>query len=215
MAEPKKRGGCKKPAHLAGPVSVEQRIWTAIRARRDAGKTITRADVEFDSGQKANAVRSYFIRLVAGGYLKGRRALPRSATCSHFSWQTYDLARDVGLQAPRLASDGSELQLSARERMWQSLRILKATSALDLQLTVSAAGGKPLPYLTAKTYLLKLKRAGYVVVEQRGRSGQGKAGSRFRLLPSMNTGPRSPIEQKTGAFFDPNLNRTVWRPRKK
>jgi hypothetical protein len=210
VAETRKPGG-KKPAHLAGPVSAEQRIWNAIRARHALGKRFTRADVEFDSKVNGRTVKAYFERLVAGGFLRPEKRLPRSSTCPHFTWARYTLVRDVGLQAPRLRRDGTEATLgAARERMWQAVRILRGFNALDVQLAVNAAGGKPVPLASAKTYLQQLARGGYLKVTQKARSGMGRSLARYCLLPSMNTGPRSPVAQKSRAIYDPNLGEVVW-----
>lgn len=208
-------GGHKKAAHLAGPESVEQRIWTTIRQLGAEGSRISRPDIAFVSKAAERAISDYVQRLLLGGYLKADQVRPRDRLCNkEFAYVTYKLTRDVGATAPRLKRDGTLKRESNRERMWRALRILRSCSALDLQLSVNAAGGGPeLPYLTAKTYLLQLRQAGYLAVAQAGRSGQGKAGSVFRLVPSMNTGPRSPIKQKGGAVYDPNKGEVAWQPK--
>jgi hypothetical protein len=209
----KRKGGGKKPAHIAGPVSVEQRIWNAIKARsaRRPGASFTRADIEFDTKANERTVKRYIERLVLGAYLRGENKLPKSKTCQHFTWQDYTLIRDIGLQAPRLKPDGSPVTGGvAREAMWQTVRIQKGFSALDVQLAVNAAGGKPVPLGTAKSYLQDLARAGYLKVTQPARCGMGRQLARYMLLPSMNTGPRSPMTQKSGAIYDVNLGEVVW-----
>lgn len=213
MAEARKRGGHKRPAHLAGG-SVEQKMWDAVRALQAKGKPFTRADVEFASKQAETAVRCYVCRLAAGGFIKAQGKQPRDgALCPHYSWQRYALVRDVGHRAPRLDKAGRLLRETNRERMWTALRVLKQFTPLDLQLSVNAAGGRTLPYLTAKTYLQGLAQAGYLVVVSAGRTGPGSRASTYRLVNAMDTGPRSPIEQACGAFFDPNIREVTWQPK--
>lgn len=203
--------GGSKPRHLAGPDRVEQLIWNAIRARNALGKLFTRADIEFDSKQAPSAVKCYFERLVAAGFLKGARRLPKSQHSPHFTWQDYLLFRDVGQQAPRLKRDGTPATGgSVRERIWQTVRILKGFSALDVQLAIEAGGAKA-SYESVKSYVLKLAQAGYFVSSTRGKSGPGRNGTQYRLVPSMNSGPRPPVWSKTGSVYDPNLNRIVWQ----
>jgi hypothetical protein len=208
MAERRKLGG-KKPVHLrasGGALTVRDRIWAAIRARRTR---FTKADIVFDTKASAGSVRSYFEQLLKGGYLRALEDRPRSQTCPYWTWTRYELARDVGVDAPRLRRDGSAATLGrGREQMWRTVKILREFDARELQAAASTDGHR-VALTTAKDYVLQLARGGYVVLARRGRNG---VYSRYRFLRAMNTGPRSPIAQKSRAIFDPNLGRLMWQP---
>lgn len=208
MAEQRKLGG-KKPVHLqaaAGALTVRDRIWAAIRARRSR---FTKADIAFDAKASEGTVRSYFEQLLKGGYLRPLEHRPRSTSCPHFTWTRYELARDVGIEAPRLRPDGSRATLGlVREQMWRTVRILREFDARELAHTASTPQRR-VALTTAKDFILQLARGGYVVCARRGRNG---VYSRYRFLGSMNTGPRPPIAEKSRTIFDPNLGRVMWQP---
>jgi hypothetical protein len=208
MAERRKLGG-KKPVHLrasGGFLTARDRIWAAIRVRRTR---FTRPAITFDTKLPDHTVRSYFELLLKAGYLRPLEHKPRSEHCAQFRYARYELARDVGVDAPRLRPDGSAATLGrGREQMWRTVKILREFDARELQAAAST-GEHYVALTTAKEYILGLAHGGYVVLARRGRNG---VYSRYRFIPAMNTGPRSPIAQKSGAIFDPNLGRVMWQP---
>lgn len=214
MSERRKLGG-KRPARLraaGGTLTVRERIWTALRRQ---SRPFTKAAIALAAEAHRDAVRSYFEQLLKGGYLRAVGRAPRPGKRygeKRRNWwraMRYELARDVGIEAPRLRRDGSLATLGrGREQLWRAVKILREFDARELQAAAGTAE-YPVALLSAKAYILQLARGGYLVLSRRGRNG---VYSRYRFIPAMNTGPRSPIARKSGAVFDPNLGRVMWQP---
>ncbi len=205
MASNRKLGG-KQPTHLrpTGCLTVRERIWAAIRARRTG---FTRADIAFDAKVSEGSVRSYTDLLARAGIL---RALDRwrSQDRYRFTWMRYALARDLGVEAPRLRPDGKMATVGlGREQLWRTVKILGDFDAPELA-RVASTRAVPVAMLTAMAFMQQLARGGYAVLIKRGSPGRR---SRYRFVPSMNTGPRPPVAQKSGAIFDPNLGKFMYR----
>lgn len=170
--------------------TVEQRIWTAIRALHAAGKRISQPEVEFLAKVKAGAVRYYVARLLLAGHLKEVKRRPRGQAGAWFTYASYTLERDVGMTAPRLRRDGTPATRGlAREQMWRTVKILREFDARDLSLAASTTAC-PVTVGNANNFLQMLARGGYMIMSQRNRGRNSLA--RYRFLPSMNTGPRPP-----------------------
>ena len=200
----------------SGFLAVRDQIWAAVRARHALGRPFTRADIAFDTKASEGTVRSYMERLAAGKYLTPTERQPRSENGGgQFRFTPYVLARDAGLEAPRLRADGTlGTQGGSNERIWRTAKILREFDARDLCLAIAAAKPeRPVDLVAAKNYLAHLARARYIRCIAAARGGNGRSLARYRFVPAMNTGPRAPMVQRTRAIFDPNLNQVVWRPK--
>lgn len=192
----------RKPADLEmqGGKGNRQRVWEALRQHRDGISlySLARAACVND-----DTVLSYLRCLIAGGYVarNGRT----------YAEASYSLQRDVGVEAPKLNRDGTpSLQGQGIEAMWRTLRIVGELDAAELATSASASG-VTVSLATAKSYLVWLHKADYVL--QVGASQRGVAGglTRYRLAPGKYTGPRPPMIQRIGQVYDANLGEVVFR----
>jgi len=123
-----------------------------------------------------------------------------------YAAKRWKLVNDVGVDAPRVNRKGKSVtQGAARENMWRSIRILGSFDYRDLALAASTESCQ-VKAGDAKDYLRHLASAGYLATVQKGKAGLP---ARYRLLPSMNTGPRPPQVQRIKQVFDPNLGRVM------
>lgn len=196
----------RKPVHLTANAKRpegRQVMWEAIRALR----TFTMADLEIKTHLKESALRSYVEALTKGGYLECQRPTQRVNGC--FPKTTWQLLRDVGIEAPRVRKDGSPVtQGLGREQLWRTMRIIKDFNHHELAIQASTELQTVAPK-EAAYYCQYLARAGYLVVTQE--SGPNHA-ARYRLLPSRYTGPRAPQIQRIHQVWDANREEVVWRP---
>ena len=84
----------------------------------------------------------------------------------------------------------------ARDRIWQSIRVLRQFTQPDLIATAEAGRDN------VRKYVRGLLRAGYLVIGQP--KGNGKKGGHtiYRLV--RDTGPHAPRQQSDGRTWDPN-----------
>lgn len=206
------------PIEFVGGKSRRQRVWEAIR--RLAGKTPEAVFGETDiylaiptaerHDIEMGVVQEYRRCLVAGGVLEVVVAAGPPRTQGMFR-----LARDCGMEAPRLSRTGRPVVKGlALEQMWRTLRLLTSgdTNARELAAHASTPA-VPVPEATARDYLHRLNVAGYLVrTREGGGTGAGGVQSRFRLNPARNTGPRPPMVCQAKVVYDPNEGRVVWMP---
>lgn len=193
----------------AGGKGPRQRIWEAIRAR--AGVPWTRYTIARAAGVADTTVTTYAQALEKAGIVVRAGETRINALAAEVSWT---LARDEGLEAPRLKRDGSRVtQGLAQEQMWRTLRILPGDlNARELAAHASTEAA-PVTLAAAEHYLTGLHAAGYLLRAAAGK-GLGKPGkglaARYRLHPARNTGPRPPMVCRTRAVYDPNEGKVVW-----
>lgn len=200
----------RRPAHLerAGALTPRDRIWAAIRSfgRSDPFSV---AEIMVISGQRADTVLSYLQGLTMAGYtcepLPSRKRPvtgPARRECRRFY-----LARDVGVEAPRVTQDGRFVtQGAGRDQLWRSMRVLREFDCRELAQAASTEA-HPVSVDEASTYAKLLARAGYLV------PGKGpKKSVRYRFVASKNTGPRPPLVQRDKSVMDGNTGEIVWRP---
>lgn len=82
-----------------------------------------------------------------------------------------------------------------RQRMWNTMRVMRVFTVLDLMMAAEVQRN------TAHTYLMRLKRAGYVRVTK---PGGNRHGERAIYLLVRNSGPKSPIDKGEGGMWDIN-----------
>ncbi len=217
----------RKPIHLqaAGKLTPRDRIWAAIRAlHRARGPDEDAAHVWLGVGHPgsfvltdisrqcvkdappgterkridANTIESYLRCLVAGGYLRARQPADR------FLEVHYELARDVGVHAPRVTKEGRPVEQGAQNAcLWTGMRRLKRFDYRELLM----AAGRPIAVTTAKHYCHMLRRAGYLAVDVPSKPGTP---ARYRFV--RDTGPKAPMIQRVKHVYDPNLGEVVWHP---
>lgn len=96
-------------------------------------------------------------------------------------------------------------QPKARDRVWQSMRMLRRFTLPDL-IVSAEAGAQNVRY-----YVGELHAAGYLAIAVPFRRGMVGGHQVWRLL--RNTGPHAPrlVGRRTRpAIFDPNTGESVW-----
>jgi len=92
---------------------------------------------------------------------------------------------------------------SARQRIWQSMRIMRRFTRVDLAMTAEVSPA------AVNGYIMPLMRAGYVAkVRERQRTGRGCVAGDFSVYRLVqNTGPHAPRHWRTrGLVYDVNLH---------
>ena len=184
----------RKPVDKTHAVSSREGIWRAIVEE----ETFTLRDIHRETNMKRDSVREYLLSLVRAGYVE---QVSVGTHGEHVYTQ-----KKKSTDAPRVRKDGTEVvQGRGREQMWRTMKMNKVLTAEQLAVaastdTVKVALGE------AKDYLGHLHRAGYLAVVP------DKCGKpyRYRMLASMNTGPRPPMVQRVKRVWDPNLKRVMW-----
>lgn len=193
----------RRAAHLAPARRQTERagregVWEAIRK---LGRFTVRA-LENRTRESQTMIRSYVQGLVHAGYVA-----PEPDSDAGDRSTTYRLVRDVGVDAPRVREDGTEVtQGRPREQMWRTMKIINEFSPRDLAIQASTEEC-PVAESDAKHYVRYLQRAGYLVMVDPGKPG---VQARYRFLKSRNTGPKPPIIQRVRQVYDPNLQQVVW-----
>lgn len=195
----------RKPIDKQQPSQCRQAIWEEIRKKGDWAFTALELDIALES----SSIRDYLTGLCNAGYLeavsKGKRG----------EANLYRLINDCGVDAPRVRKDGTPVtQGQGRQQMWNSMRISKEFSAVDLRLNATTDDVQ-VTESEAASYCQALCKAGYLRIVTPAKTGTpGKPGSgqrcRYMLIPTMWTGPHPPQIQKTKQVYDSNLHRVVW-----
>lgn len=184
----------RKPAHLeyVGGKSPRQRIWEKIRELRAFSLNDLIGSLPGDIDR--TTTRTYVKSLVAGGFLS--ETLPQDAEKGR-----YALINDNGVEAPRVRQDGSLVtQGRAQENMWRTLRAIHHPVSHHELAGIASTQDHPVNPIAARDYLCNLNHAGYL----------DKSQGKYRLLPTMNTGPRPPMIQRIKQIYDPNLGKVMW-----
>mgnify|MGYP000963256396 CR=1 FL=1 len=105
---------------------------------------------------------------------------------------------------PSLSADGRVVE-TGQGAMWNAIRALGSFTHAEVALAASTEE-LPISPIAAKSYVLRLAGVGYLKVE---RTATSKRQARWRLRPSMNTGPLPPRILRTKLVFDPNRNEVV------
>lgn len=189
----------RKPIHLetAGHSSDRQAIWEAIRrVGKDSYFGIPDVRGALHGPTPLGKIREYMKCLEAGGYV--------ACIYNDAPPHVYQLLRDIGVDAPRLRRDGTEVtQGLGREQLWRAIKILGQFDAHDL-----VQFSDTVKLSEAREYARYLHKASYLVRIQKANTRGGLA--RYRLIPGRYTGPKPPMIQRTKQVFDPNLGKVVW-----
>lgn len=205
-AAEKKTG--RKAAHLqVGERRGMEAIWQAVRAL----KVFTRKDLnDWIYKHKTHhindrTVKDYLLRLTRGKFLSAKK-LPRQGQPP--AELRYTLINDCGSHAPRLTMAGKpSVKGRGRENIWRGMRILGEFTCAELT-AVSSTEEINVPQRSVEKYVNRLLVAGYLMKTHQGHCHVSV--SRYRLLPSKNTGPRPPQVQAISQIYDPNINEVVW-----
>ncbi|NDY56299.1 hypothetical protein G3N56_06010 [Desulfovibrio sulfodismutans] len=169
-------------------ISKRDAMWTAMRQLG----SFTLVDVSRAAKATEPAATDYVKALVLAGIVadSGEMVMgPRGRTR-----KLYRLARDMGVDAPRVAKDGRVLPPSGRQRMWRAMGILKEFSPRDLAITASLPEA-PVAVAEAVYYCVWLTRGRYL--------RQAGAG-RYVAIEAMRTGARAPLIQRIRRLVDAN-----------
>ena len=202
----------RRPARLerSGAFTPRDRIWAAIRAFRHTHATsalFSPVEVMSLTGMHVDTVLSYMQGLTAAGYLQLAEA-KRPELKPRREFAQYRLARDCGVDAPRVTAEGKPVTAGqGREAMWQSLRVLRDFNADELASAASVSG-RMVSSEEAVNYVYHLKKAGYLAETAPARPGTK---ARFRFLKSRNTGPRAPIVGRDKSVMDANTGEVAWQ----
>lgn len=198
----------RKPVHLVADAKRPQGrdvVWSAIRKLRRC----TVLDLEHATRIDEQTIRSYVQGLKAAGYLTVSEPARKDHKYGvlNSSSEVLTLARDVGVEAPRVTRAGKPVtQGAGTESMWRAMRMVKSFSTREL-VTLASSGGMSVTLDTAKRYVAHLHKARYLRIVQKSAPG---IGARYALIPARDTGPRPPQVQRVHHVWDANEARIVW-----
>lgn len=195
----------RRPVELemVGGKSSRQRIWEAIRAKRER---FTRYNVSRRADVDDLTAQTYLLALLKGGFIE------QTNTTVTWEEKEYRLVKDYGLEAPRLDRQGRPvIQGQGQEQMWRTMRIMSSDFNASELAGFATMGGVEIKPNTARDYIKHLHHAGYLTITNKG-PGRGNGGplTRYRLPANKYTGPRPPKVQRTKSVYDPNTNEVVW-----
>lgn len=105
---------------------------------------------------------------------------------------------------PSLTADGRPAH-SGQAAMWNAIRALGGFTHGEVAVAASTEELAVSP-VAAKSYVLRLAKAGYLKCEA---AGNWKRQARWRLRPSMNSGPLPPKILRAKLVWDPNFNEVI------
>lgn len=191
------------PVQQSGGKGPRQRIWEHIRSLPD-GTKFGVYDCQVDSDISYDAAVSYLRVLEKGGFLKRVR---RAHNAQYAAWI---LIADPGIEAPRLDRHGRPVTTGRGiENMWQAVRHFLAE--FDARELAAHAGTPSVPVSldTARTWVATMHAAGYLI--EIAPAVRGRKPARYRLDPTMNTGPFPPLIQRSRVVYDRNLGKQIWQ----
>lgn len=188
----------------SGLLTGREAVWATIRILKEFSlkdiQIYTNDNIKMAKVGREQA-RPYIQGLEAAGFVK---QIDLESAEKINRWK---LIKDIGVDAPRVRKDGQTVtQGRNTEQMWRTMRILKSFSAIDLEMAASTEEVK-VTKGTAKDYIYNLHKVGYLHVVSPAKNSGGMAV--YRLLPSMNTGPKPPKIQRIKQVFDANLNKVM------
>lgn len=185
-----------RPRRLRG----HAHFWSVIMdLHRDQG-LFTVQDVDRQTSAHLTTVRDYLRRLQRAGIVEQTGEMRGPA-------KLYRMVKPAP-EAPSVDRDGRvNDRPSGTEQMWRTMKMRGAFTADELAEGASTDDVAVAPR-TAKAYCTALHRAGYLTVIGKPDPRGGR--TRYRLAPSMMTGPKAPMIQRVKRVFDPNLGRVMW-----
>lgn len=188
----------RKPVNKLRTDESRDAIWALIR---EVKGEFTLRSIQQETHLGRDTVNTYLTGLVNAGYLKVTHAN------GGFTPTLYLLIKDIGVDAPRVRKDGTEVtQGQGRLQMWNTIRVLRDFSSRDLAFNASTDLCK-VTESDAKHYIYYLHAAGYLV---RTRISSPTAQARYRLVGLKWTGPKPPQIQRVRQVYDPNTKQVAW-----
>lgn len=170
----------------------EDGIWAIIH-RIDAKRgNWTISDVDRELNMSRGSVHSYVLRLARGGFVFCTGSIPSADRKSRQN--IYRLASGAPREAPRLKWNGKPAGPVPAQLMWRAMRTLRDFTIAELAFAASTDTYR-VSRKAAIDYARLLAGAGYL---------QQRDAERYRLVPSMNTGPHYPLRVEVGVVFDRN-----------
>jgi len=185
----------RKPIHetaTARRAATRDAAWPIIRAY---GRPFSFKELLYATSMHEKSVRDYLKDLIRAGFIVQ-------------TGYKYALAKDNGLESPRINREGEVVASSTKsEAIWRAARILGEFDARDI---LAALSGLEVPATLAyvKDYLNNLHKARYLTI---ARESHPHRKAQFRFVSARYTGPKPPKVQRSSAVFDANLNRVVWQ----
>lgn len=175
--------------------------WSRIRDLGKNGQAFTVKDVVGATNAHHATVDDYMRRLQRAGIIAPAGKLGDG----HWAQNQFRLVESPR-ETPSLRRDGSRGDYGrSRQNMWNIIRQNRDVIAADDLAMLAATDDVPVALASAKEFLLRLAKAGYLTVAQKAANHRL---TRYRLKPSMNTGPLAPKLLRARIVYDPN-NRTV------
>lgn len=191
---------------LAGGKSQRQRVWEAIRRFEHGGDDgplpFTIEQLSRSSKVEQAPVRDYLKGLEAAGHIVRSDDVIANGRVKH----AWTLARDNGVEAPRVRRDGSEVtQGRGTEAMWAAMNTL---NDFTFRFLAEIADVRP---ATAAHYCSLLGKTGFLEVVKPGKgAGKGGVATVWRVAWPHKYKPRAPMITRLKAVYDPNSHQIVW-----
>jgi DNA-binding PadR family transcriptional regulator len=176
-----------------------EHVWSVILELTRDGASFTKHDVDQAScDPDGGSTRDYLRRLRDAGVIE---EVGEEPIANGHRRKTYRLV-ERRAEAPRLRRDGSEAPPSVQQLLWNTMRNLLRDGFTSRELAAFAStDDRSIPTASANSYVKHLAAAGYLLKLVPGRPNHL---TKWRLRPSMNTGPKPPKILRTHAIYDPN-----------
>lgn len=178
--------------------------WDIIRGLGKDGGTFTVKDVVGATTAHHATVDDFMKRLVRAGILAAA-GLKGEGRWAQKQFRVVESPRET----PSLRRDGTPGDYGrSRQNMWNVIRGPQGRSAIagdDLAM-LAATDEVPVAVGSAKEFLRRLAKAGYLTVVQKAAHHRLTL---YRLKPSMNTGPMAPKLLRSRIVYDPNTRTIV------
>jgi len=197
-----------KPAilQMVGGKSQRQRIWEALRAKSNIGDGLFTIDaISRATGLELCPIQEYLLGLSRGGYIRCTNP-DEKRVGGKMPRRIYELARDNGVEAPRVRPDGSPVvQGRGTEAMWAAMTAL---DTFNHHLLADIANVRT---LTASRYCQMLGKAGFLEVVIAGKgTGKGGIATTYRVALAHRQKVRAPMITRLKTIYDPNTHEIVW-----
>lgn len=178
--------------------------WSLMRELGKNGGVFTVKDVVGATTAHHSTVDDYMKRLVRAGIIApaGHQGEGRWAQ------KTFQLVESPR-ETPSLRRSGERGDYGrSRQNMWNVIRGPQGRTGIagDELAMLAATDDIPVAVGSAKEFLQRLEKAGYLTVAQKAAHHRL---ARYRLKPSMNTGPMAPKLLRARIVYDPNTRTVV------
>jgi len=144
-------------------------------------------------------------------FLRGEGFIARigSRTDGYATLAVYAVKKRVN-KAPIKRPKGKAQPFTARQAMWNAMRVLKQFSVNELA-AVASTEERPVAPHTADNYIRALLRVGVLtpVAKPQRLDGRGSLPGVYRLAPGANTGPHAPKLCNANFVFDMNTRQPL------